>query len=219
MWASVPTRNFRDLLQSWWKHFPYIWQQWGRKGGKDMVIPGFLQHSYENITWPLKPESAVAGKRGKRIYSAVLEFWFSFPFFLKSPSRYRWGRSHAFLKLCKYLGKRCHQRTERKGGDSAGLQFSTAYLQSESVCSSFSSLNILKCLSFTLQTSVLADTSLKWKVLTGICKNKMSEATVGITIPPWSLILEQECQCCIMTKINTTRDLLLLKCGQVGPAV
>lgn len=93
--------------------------------------------------------------------------------FFKSPSRYWWGRSYIFLKLWKYLGKRCHPRTlvgekkllsysgGRKGGDSAGLQFSTVFLQSESVHSSFSSLKILKCLSFTLQTSVLAD-SLKW---------------------------------------------------------
>lgn len=70
----------------------------------------------------------------------------------------------------------------RKGGDSADLQFSSAYLQSESVYSSFSSLKILKCLSFTLQTSVLADIL---KVLIGICKNKkVSEATVGIRISP-----------------------------------
>lgn len=49
-----------------------------------------------------------------------------------------------FLKLQKYLGKRCQPRTEMKDGDSAGLQFSTAYLQSESVYSSFFSLKILK---------------------------------------------------------------------------
>lgn len=62
-----------------------------------------------------------------------------------------------FLKLQKYLGKRCQPRTEMKDGDSAGLQFSTAYLQSESVYSSFFSLKIVKCLSLTLQSSVLAD--------------------------------------------------------------
>lgn len=38
--------------------------------------------SYENITWPLKSQSAVAGKREKRIYAAILEFWFSFTCFL-----------------------------------------------------------------------------------------------------------------------------------------
>lgn len=47
-----------------------------------MVIPGFSQHSCENIIWPLKPQSAVAGKRGKIIYAAVFEFWFSFTCFL-----------------------------------------------------------------------------------------------------------------------------------------
>lgn len=117
------------------------------------------------------------------------------------------------------LGKGCHPRTE--DGDSI-LQFSTAYLQSESVHSSFSSLKILKCLSFntTAQCAGRHQFKVNWKVLIGICKNKkVSEATVGITSTPWSLIQQQECQCCIRTKTNTTRDLLLLKCGQVGPAV
>lgn len=114
MWASVSRRNYRGLLQSWWKHFPYIWQQWGRKGGKDIVIPGFSLHSCQSITWPQKPQSAVEGKRGKRTYAAILEFWFSFKCFL-NPIQILVRKDLCFPHAVEVSSKeRYHPRTENK---------------------------------------------------------------------------------------------------------
>lgn len=80
MWASVPSRNFRGLLQSWWKHFPYIWQQWGREGGKDMVIPAPVTAQL----WKYHLATKVL-RQGKEEKEFMLLFWsFGFPscFFL-----------------------------------------------------------------------------------------------------------------------------------------
>lgn len=93
------------------------------------MIPGFSLHSCENTTSPLKPQSAVAGKRGKRIHAAILEFWFSFKCFL-TPHPDIGEEGPYFPHAVEVSSKeRSHPRTESKDGDSAGLHFSTAYLR------------------------------------------------------------------------------------------
>lgn len=98
MWASGPSRNFRGLLQSRWKHFPYIWQQWGRKGGKDMVIPGFSQKLWKYHLATKAPKGCSRERRKKNLWCCFGVLVFLHVFF-KSPSRYWWGRTYVFLKL------------------------------------------------------------------------------------------------------------------------
>jgi len=112
---------------------------------EDVAIPGFLLQSYENKTWPVRPhltqESAGMDMQAylyKELWQGKEgEFLLLFRRFcfllriLKIPIQILVRKDLHFPHAAAVsMKKRCHLRSERKGGDSACLHFSTAYLQS-----------------------------------------------------------------------------------------